>query len=114
MTGLYASTASRYRRSTFSPHGANQLPAPSPSTATIAPVGHAVAHAGSPPHRLHLLALSVPGSVNTVPKGQAIVHRWQPTHTLSSTTLAPVTGSVAMALTGQAFMHQASSHCRQV
>src|SRR5947207_15417126 len=111
---LTLAVASRYLCSTLSPHGPNQLPSPLPSAHSIAPVGQAVAHAGLPPQRLHLLALSVPGSVKTVPYGQAMVHRWQPTHTSPSTTLAPVTGSMAMALTGQAIMHHASSHCKQV
>jgi hypothetical protein len=35
-------------------------------------------------------------------------------HTESTTTLAPLAGSTAIAFTGQAFMHHASSHCRQV
>src|SRR5262249_21487372 len=106
--------ASECRWPTLSPQGPNQLPTPSPSAHSIAPVGQATAQAGLPPQRLHLLALSVPGSVKTVPYGQAIVHRWQPTHTSSSTTLAPVAGSAAMALTGHAIMHHASAHCRHV
>ena len=76
--------------------------------------GPLTAQAGSPPHRLHLAALSEAGRVNTVPNGQAIVHRWQPMHRSSITIFAPDFGSTAIALTGQAFMHHASSHCRQV
>src|SRR5262249_39431839 len=114
MVMAHALTDSRNRLSTLSPHGPSHAPAPSPSTVSMAPVGQAVAHAGRPPQRLHLLALSVCGSVKTVPNGQAMVHRWQPTHSSPSTTLAPVSGSMPMALTGQAFMHHASAHCRQV
>src|SRR5438105_306012 len=81
--------ASRNRPFTLSPHGPSQLPLPSPSDHSMAPVGQAVAQAGWPPHRLHLLALSWPcGRVKTVPNGQAMVHRWQPTQTSPSTTLA--------------------------
>src|SRR5438876_7477977 len=103
-----APRVSRCLCSTLSPQGFSQLPAPSPSTHSIAAVGQAAAHAGAPPHRLHFLALEVSGSVNTVPNGQAIVQRWQPTQTPPNTTFACVTGSMAIALTGHAVMHQAS------
>ncbi len=80
----------------------------------MAAVGQLVAQAGWPPHRLHLVAVSSTGEVKTVPKGQAIVHKWQPMHSGSITILAPDNSSTAIALTGQAVMHQASSHCRHV
>jgi len=49
-----------------------------------------------------------------VPKGHAIVQTLQPTQTGSSTIFAPVAASTLIASTGQARMHQASSHCVQV
>src|SRR5205823_10880791 len=103
-----APRVSRWPSSTLLPQGSSQLPEPSPSTHSIAAVGQAAAQAGAPPHRLHLLALEVSGSVNTVPNGQAIVQRWQPTQMSPNTTFACVTGSIAIALTGHAVMHQAS------
>ncbi len=48
-----------------------------------------------------------------VPYGQAIVHSLQPTHLSSITSLAPA-ALMVMAPTGQAVMHQPSSHCVHV
>jgi hypothetical protein len=49
-----------------------------------------------------------------VPNGQAMVQTLQPTHLSSETTFAPVDMSILIASTGQARMHQASSHWVQV
>ncbi len=48
-----------------------------------------------------------------VPYGQAIVHSLQPTQVSSTTSLAP-TALMVIAPTGQAVMHQPSSHWVQV
>src|SRR5260370_29900900 len=72
---LTCPTASLCRCSTLSPQGLNQLPPPSLSAHSMAPVGQAVAQAGLPPQRLHLLALSAPGSVKTAPDGHAMVQQ---------------------------------------
>jgi hypothetical protein len=45
-----------------------------------------------------------------VPNGQAIVHTLHPTQVASFTIFAPVPASNVIAPTGQARMHQASSH----
>ena len=76
----------------------------------MAPVGHALAHSGSPPQWSHLIIFILDVSSRITPFTQAPTQDLQSIHLSSSRKVILVTGSRRIAYTGHMSTHGAVSH----